>query len=462
MNNRTEFPRISSDRISKLDENEIFVFGSNLEGMHRGGAARIAYEQFGAIWGAGVGMNGQSYAIPTMQGSIETIKPYICQFIDFAKHSPHLKFLVTRTGCGIAGFTDADIAPLFTEALQLDNVYLPKSFYDKLVSLPKVPDFVLKKIYGQTRTLVDILIALNNKKHFKSSNEAIDAVSTYLQGLREHGNEIASNCSIHSLRACADNCFANGHLDVKKLKKSLEKGFYNDNLADKAYMNYVIEKTIKLIMYMNEFRRYTDVEQIINDFQQATGEVNHCQEHSYYFEFGSYPSCFFRNYIQNFWHKFAPNGELNNELFYDFMIDRHTRGIKKYGLEAVINRNYQNDGPCHPEVFFPYRGGVGPVYVERETNPNLCGRKPNRRFIKSCGEGKGPNAVTDYFEFNLVKRLIENDPKYVVLKDFKNRIMLVPKNDVTLPVYDYYYGKEEYDSLKTQEAAIKKIWEAKH
>ncbi len=136
INNRTENPRIASNRISKLEENEIFVFGSNLQGMHGGGAARIAYERFGAVWGVGVGITGRCYAIPTMQGGIETIKPYIDQFIDFAKQNPNWKFLVTRIGCGIAGFTDADIAPLFTEALKLDNVYLPKSFFEELVSKP--------------------------------------------------------------------------------------------------------------------------------------------------------------------------------------------------------------------------------------------------------------------------------------------------------------------------------------
>ena len=63
------------DRISELKENEIFVFGSNLAGAHWGGAARFAYERFGAVWGEGVGLHGQTYAIPTMQGGVDTIKP---------------------------------------------------------------------------------------------------------------------------------------------------------------------------------------------------------------------------------------------------------------------------------------------------------------------------------------------------------------------------------------------------
>lgn len=118
------------ERITHLDKDEIFVFGSNLQGMHGGGAARIAYEKFGAVWGQGVGLQGQSYAIPTMQGGVETIKPYVDQFTEFARECDQNTFYVTRIGCGIAGFTDEEIAPLFDEAYDLYNVRLPKSFAD--------------------------------------------------------------------------------------------------------------------------------------------------------------------------------------------------------------------------------------------------------------------------------------------------------------------------------------------
>lgn len=122
--------RISPDRINDLNENEIFVFGSNLEGSHGGGAAAIAAKKFGAVWGQGVGLQGQSYAIPTMHGGVEEIKPYIDEFIEFAKNNPDLEFLVTRIGCGIAGFTEDEMAPLFAEAADVENVYLPDTFWD--------------------------------------------------------------------------------------------------------------------------------------------------------------------------------------------------------------------------------------------------------------------------------------------------------------------------------------------
>lgn len=121
--------RYTPEDIATLGANEIFVFGSNLAGHHRGGAARIAHERFGAVWGIGTGLQGNSYAIPTMQGGIDTIKPYVDEFIRFAKLHPELTFYVTRIGCGIAGFSDSEIAPLFDKTYDVKNIILPESFY---------------------------------------------------------------------------------------------------------------------------------------------------------------------------------------------------------------------------------------------------------------------------------------------------------------------------------------------
>ena len=120
--------RTTPEFITELQPGEIFVFGSNLGGMHGGGAALVAYRKFGAIMGQGIGLQGQSYAIPTMQGGVETIRPYVDEFIAFAKAHPELTFLVTRIGCGIAGFTDEEIAPLFSKAHNITNIVLPEGW----------------------------------------------------------------------------------------------------------------------------------------------------------------------------------------------------------------------------------------------------------------------------------------------------------------------------------------------
>lgn len=125
--------RVTPERITNLRPGEIFVFGSNLAGMHAGGAARIAAERFGAIMGQGVGLQGQSYAIPTMQGGVNTIQPYVDDFLRFADCHPGMTFLVTRIGCGIAGFTPAEIAPLFAGAVNIPNIHLPLDFWKEIV-----------------------------------------------------------------------------------------------------------------------------------------------------------------------------------------------------------------------------------------------------------------------------------------------------------------------------------------
>jgi len=120
--------RITPSIINVLGANEIFVFGSNVQGMHLGGAARVAYNKFGAEWGNGEGLQGSSYALPTMEG-LEGTTAAAYRFTIFAKEHPELKFFVTPVGCGIAGYTPEEIAPMFKDTIQLENVYLPISFW---------------------------------------------------------------------------------------------------------------------------------------------------------------------------------------------------------------------------------------------------------------------------------------------------------------------------------------------
>lgn len=124
--------RVTPSRIEDLQEGQIFVFGSNEEGHHDGGAARLALNEFGAIYGQGRGLQGRSYAIPTMSGSLETIAREVEEFIMFADAHSEMTFLVTRIGCGIAGYRDEEIAPLFARAYSLPNVYLPAEFWKVL------------------------------------------------------------------------------------------------------------------------------------------------------------------------------------------------------------------------------------------------------------------------------------------------------------------------------------------
>ncbi|GAB3567670.1 A1S_2505 family phage non-structural protein [Spelaeicoccus albus] len=105
-------PRVTPDRISELAPGEIFVFGSNAAGTHGAGAALVAYEKFGAEWGVGAGLTGRTYALPTMGGRSE-LQREAAAFVDFAGRHPELTFYLTKVGCGIAGYTEEEVAPLF-------------------------------------------------------------------------------------------------------------------------------------------------------------------------------------------------------------------------------------------------------------------------------------------------------------------------------------------------------------
>lgn len=111
--------------ITSLQPGEVFVFGSNASGAHGGGAARFAYDRFGAVWGQGEGLQGQSYGIDTMSG-LAVFREQARRFIAFAAEHPELRFLVTKVGCGIAGYRPEQVAGFFMDAG--DNVVLPESF----------------------------------------------------------------------------------------------------------------------------------------------------------------------------------------------------------------------------------------------------------------------------------------------------------------------------------------------
>ncbi|MDD2191535.1 MAG: hypothetical protein PHO12_03205 [Bacteroidales bacterium] len=133
------------ENIKKLKENEVFVFGSNESGIHAGGAARIAFEDFGAVWGVGYGLEGQTFALPTKDKEIITlplpkVKTYLKDFIQFVYHNPQLKFYLTKIGCGLAGFTIEEIKTILWEVIEEfetkdpirytfpNNLIIPKEF----------------------------------------------------------------------------------------------------------------------------------------------------------------------------------------------------------------------------------------------------------------------------------------------------------------------------------------------
>jgi hypothetical protein len=124
--------RITPENITHLEPNQIFTFGSNERGLHGAGAAKTAREMFGAVVGQGSGISGRCYAIPTKDARLNTlpltaIAAHVRDFLDFAHAHPHLHFLVTAIGCGLAGYDTTQVAPMFRDTPP--NVSLPASFW---------------------------------------------------------------------------------------------------------------------------------------------------------------------------------------------------------------------------------------------------------------------------------------------------------------------------------------------
>ena len=130
--------RIAPDCIKVLGPDEVFVFGSNVLGKHNGGAALYALKHFGAIDGQAEGIQGQSYAIPTDGNTFEELIEAVGHFTDYVVMHPQNRFMLTAIGCGTAGYTPEQIAPLFQQAYSFGNVYIPESFFKYMPQDPNI------------------------------------------------------------------------------------------------------------------------------------------------------------------------------------------------------------------------------------------------------------------------------------------------------------------------------------
>ena len=178
-----ENKRVTPKKITSLKENEWFVFGSNTEGRHGAGAAKVAKDKFGAIYGQSKGLQGQSYAIITKDlskgersVSLDFIKEQVKELKDFVTDNPHLTFYVTEIGCNLAGFEVEEIAPFFFYFKNISNVYLPESFIEvNKTVLPRV------NAEGKPRISYSQLKSWKSKTAFKPfEDKVLSGASGYI------------------------------------------------------------------------------------------------------------------------------------------------------------------------------------------------------------------------------------------------------------------------------------------
>lgn len=450
-------PEYTPGALSSLKSDEVFVFGSNLHGHHGGGAARAAMNKFGAVWGQGVGLQGQSYAIPTMQGGVDTIKPYVDQFIDFAKEHTDLFFYVTRIGCGIAGFKDSAIAPLFKGAMNVDNICLPESFVMEIKNGkdPEVPQELLTMMHGQIRTLIDLLKELNKETPIKDSDDARSRLTEIVERNVRYGDEFAFMAmrTIWCLMSQYEQEGTPIYLD--KLEKDMfsfhdKNGFFLKKNIESIFYSYSVRKMIKYIQFLNDFRRYKSYEDIREDLRSIP--VSHCSSNDpqYYFSFYKGTIYSIWGVLLEEWEHLTVDGKLDNDLLESIVFGRFDNMVKEHGLRETIRLAYGQVG-CHPDIQAsrPMREGTvwGPTY-----------RIDGKHIEKGCTDFRRWPWTNTSFEMKFAHEILEKDKNYMCADTDWRGGLYLPVSDYTLPVYSRYGGKMHFDS---EEEKIKFIEEHK-
>lgn len=439
--------RFTPERIKSLQPGEIFVFGSNLMGHHAGGAAYIAHKKFGAVWGQGTGLQGQSYAIPTMQGGACTIKPYVDEFIEFAKNQNSMTFLVTRIGCGIAGFCDKDIAPFFKAALDVQNIILPETFVRILEYKVRTPGAVRDMLYGQTRTLVDILKAMDRQEPVKDERDAAGRIYDFLRLNQRCGDGIAG-MALEVIMCLLSGYHQKGlAFDLDRIEKDLYEFHDGHNLwedsVDRVYYKYCVAKLVRYVSVLNTFRRYKDFNQIDHDIH-ILEHIGCGDSRDDFFSMSPDVIRIFLCGLQNNAEEIFGNGRLNDEAIEKIFFRDHQELLDSLGFMRMIEEKYGMLG-CHGDIKVPLGKLVGPIYRKDH----------NGKYNVSC-HGYRPFLGNTWFEMNQAKELLDGnlDYKYV---DKGYVGYYVPVRDYTLPVISDRFGIMDFNDEMQKIRFIEKL-----
>lgn len=416
------------------------------------------------VYSVFTGGNGTSVGL---LGLVNLLKKdgYICCGVgtSYDSHSYPLK-----RAKGWHGFTYIAMEELIKDTEKLPKIKILSLLHDELVAkmgdgtvcLQKVkPEqfiyhnhFEIMEQYGQVRTMADILIGMNEQQHFHSSEEAVAAVEKFI-GSQNPCHFAISGKAFHFIADAlySPMAFVDGRLNKDVFFENFTISQFEKNW-DNAMYRYYYAKIWKIIRYFNEFRRYTSPDQICEDLKKTiTPEYYTMGDSASVF---GYPYYFFTRTIEEVWNEIAPNNSIDPDLLDKYMFRNHEIAIQTLGLEATIRKDFVQDY-CHTDVYFPEQIGSAPVYIERE-----IGNK--RIFIKSCGEGKGPNNCPELLEFRCAYRLLVEDIKYNIYgscpyKNFHPELF-VPKDDMSLPIYSAKFpgGKLMFENENDKVAFLEK------
>ncbi len=315
--------------------------------------------------------------------------------------------------------------------------------------------------YGQVRTLADIVKYLNCEKQYTDIYTLLNDLGNTINKYIQRGTicEEAYWYLTTILRIKSDMLFESSSLNLDKLIELVDDnretyGFTLDDIYSKRSKTQLL----KLVNLLNEIKHYTHSQDLISDLDSIMP-----QAHSMSKTFGRYPLYFFEQGIKSLWNEITPNGYLDSGLLEKYMFTDHENKVAELGLNEVIRMDYEDDAPCHPEVFFPKKIGTAPVYVQDENFREPCTGEPI--YIKSCGEGKGPNRGSGLYEFELVRPILEQECEkgnyvyingyYIPLTDYQKHIVgnhasYVPKVKNTRPIFQDWVGCLNYMQEETK------------
>lgn len=370
---------------------------------------------------------------------------------------------------GWDGFTYIALEELIKGTEKLPKIKILSLLHDRLVAKMKSDivcsqdikpepsichnNFEIMEQYGQVRTMADILIGMNEQQHFHSSEEAVAAVEKFII-LQSPCHFAISGKAFHFIADAlySPMAFVNGILNKNAFWDNFTVSQFEKNW-DNAMYRYYYAKIWKLICYFNEFRRYTSPNQIYRDLKSTINSEYYVMADSTY-HIGGYPQYFFRCAIEEAWDEIAPNNSINPQLLDKYMFKNHEASVRAIGLEATIEKHFKQDY-CWTDVYFPEQIGSAPIYIERK-----IGKK--RIFIKSCGEGKGPNNCPELLEFGYAYRLLVEDIKYNIYGSYSYKHfqpeLFVPKDDMSLPIYsaEFPVGKLIFENENDKVAFLEK------
>ena len=312
---------------------------------------------------------------------------------------------------------------------------------------------------GQCQTFADIIAALNDKYHYSNITELLHDFDAVINEYTERGTVDVDAVAVF------ENILSN-NIFVKKLFK---KGSLNLNIFrgltlhhfivnsgtrfEEIYRYRASSKIFILTKTLNDICHYTDAQLFKEDFLGViSGRLFHSSNHV--MDDLIYPIFWFFSGLEYQWNNMVVNGILSNELMYKVMFKEHERKLMQYGIDRVLEKDFEAQGPCHPEVFYPKARGTAPVYVKDETS---------RKYLIACGEGNGPRSGHESYEMELVKPILEREVKqgkYIFVKrsvqdeTFINHGAYIPLETIDKPVFVENFGRLHFASKNAKKDFI--------